>query len=95
MNWSEDIVLSIWEKGTVAPNYDPKKYRKDECKAWMKFDEYGNRDSSFGWDINHIGPMQNYSTKNLIPLQWENYIEKNIGSMKCKVTSSGNKNIQI
>lgn len=26
---------AVWNKGTVVAGYDPAKYRKDNCGAWM------------------------------------------------------------
>ena len=54
--FTQQEILAVWKKGTVVPNYDPSLYRKDECGAWMRFKEYGDRNSIYGWEIDHITP---------------------------------------
>jgi len=56
MSFSEDTIQKVWEKGTVILNNDPNVWRKDQCEAWICRDHYGNRDSQYGWEINHIKP---------------------------------------
>ena len=57
----------------------------------MKRTDYGNRDSQYGWEIDHINPnAPSYSRDsfaNLQPLQWENNVDKSDGRLKCKVRS--------
>ena len=40
--------------------YDPTLFRKDACGAWIIRDKYGDSDSIYGWQIDHIElvPMQ-------------------------------------
>jgi hypothetical protein len=96
MSFSEDIVQKVWEKGKIVEGYDPKKWRKDACEAWMNKSSYGDRSSSYGWEIDHIKPESESGTddlSNLHPLQWENNASKQAGRLVCVVTSSGNENI--
>lgn len=98
MAFSEDVIQQVWNKGIVVAGYDPAVYRKDQCGAWMKRSEYGNRSSGLGWEIDHITPVSHGGSNalsNLRPLNWQNNMEKSDGRLKCKVTSSGNKNIPI
>lgn len=94
MNWSPDMIQKVWEKGQIVQNNDPNVYRKDECKAWIKRDQYGNRNSDFGWEIDHISPGGPDDLSNLRPLQWQNNVDKSDGRLKCNVTSNGNQNKQ-
>ncbi|MFN7825163.1 MAG: HNH endonuclease signature motif containing protein [Pseudobdellovibrionaceae bacterium] len=45
----------------------------------MKFSDYGNTESDFGWEIDHINPVSNRGgddISNLQPLQWKNNRQK-------------------
>ncbi|MCF7811491.1 HNH endonuclease [bacterium] len=94
MAWSEETIQKVWEKGKEAPPNDPNVYRKDQCDAWMKRDHYGNRQSQYGWEIDHISPGGTDELHNLRPLQWENNVDKSDGRLKCKVTANGENNIK-
>lgn len=91
----ETTKLAVWNKGKVVGNNDPKIYRKDECDAWMQFSKYGDRNSTYGWEIDHITSQDHGGTdalSNLRPLQWENNASKGAGRLKCSVTAKGEKN---
>jgi hypothetical protein len=95
MPWNENMIIAVWSKGKIIPNFDPSKYRQDQCGAWIKFTDYGNRSSDYGWEIDHISPGGPDILSNLRPLQWQNNLSKSDGRLKCKVTSDGNKNISV
>ena len=97
MAFSEQDIQAVWEKGETIPTYDSNKWRKDKCGAWMTRSEYGNRDSDYGWEIDHITPKEDGGTDkidNLRPLQWENNASKSSGRLVCVVISSGTKNVK-
>ena len=69
MVFTDEQIQKVWEKATVVPNTDPKVLRKDKCGAWIAHIQYGNRNSKFGWEIDHITPnlkvvLMNYQTYN-------------------------------
>ena len=77
-NWSEDIKVTVWNKGKLVPLLSADEYRYDEQGALMKWDEYGSY-SNLGWQIDHIYPetlLQSYGvpqekiddTRNLRPV---------------------------
>ena len=51
---SEAVTQQVWEKATVTEPNDPKLWRKDQCGAWIHRSAHGNRDSQYGWEIDHI-----------------------------------------
>ena len=98
MPFTNSQILEVWQKGKIVPGYDVSKYRKDQCDALMTFNEYGNRNSRYGWEIDHIKPVSEGGTdeiSNLRPLQWENSAAKSGGRLVCVVTSSEIINVDI
>lgn len=93
MSWSDEMIQKVWEKGSVIAENDKARWRKDECGAWIGRTEYGNRDSQYGWEIDHISPGGSDQLSNLRPLQWQNNVEKSDGRLKCNVAASGNGNV--
>ena len=61
----------------------------------MSRNQYGNRDSQYGWEIDHIRPVANGGSdeiSNLRPLQWENNAAKQDGRPVCVATAVGKDN---
>ena len=96
MMFNKEIIKRVWGKALPLLNDDPNRVRKDKCGAWIVFDEYGNRNSQFGWEIDHIIPSSKGGTdeiENLQPLQWENNVAKGDECANiCKVTAENEHN---
>lgn len=63
---------------------------------WMQFSRYGDRESDYGWEIDHITSQHHNGTNalsNLRPLNWRNNASKGPGRLKCAVTAKGTKNV--
>lgn len=93
-----EIIRKVWGKGKVISGNDPGEWRKDECGAWIGWDYYGNRNSQYGWEIDHIKPESMNGTgdiSNLRPLQWENNLSKRDGRLVCVVTANGKENSKL
>lgn len=94
--WDEATKRAVWNKGKIAGTNDPNVWRLDDCGAWMYYQSYGNRDSQYGWEIDHITPSSqggSDSVSNLRPLQWQNNASKSDGRLKCAVTAKGKDNV--
>ena len=97
MSFSEYTVQKVWEKGTVVAGNKPNDWRKDQCGAWIGRSYYGNRNSQYGWEIDHIKPESKGGgdeLSNLRPLQWENNAVRQTGRLTCPVTASDKDNIR-
>ena len=94
-SWSDKTKLDVWNKGEIVSDHDETEYRKDQCGAWMQYSKHGDRNSSFGWEIDHIKPESaggSDNLSNLRPLQWENNNAKSDGKLTCPVISNGKSN---
>ena len=87
MAFSKEVEQKVWEKGRVDSNQDPNVWRKDECGAWIRRGHYGNRNSEFGWEIDHITAGGPDKLSNLRVLHWQNYLAGGVGRVICKVTA--------
>lgn len=96
----------VWKFGKVVAGFDEKRWRKDECGAWMDYNKYGNTDSKYGWQVDHIFPSSVLEDNdvaesdrdniiNLRPMQWKNndVKQKDYPTYDSAVTSSGNTNV--
>lgn len=97
MAFTDQEISAVWAKGKIVSNNEQNVWRKDECDAWIKRSEHGNRNSTYGWEIDHIKPKDQGGSDNLSnlrPLQWENNAAKSSGRLVCVVTSSGTNNVK-
>lgn len=94
MNFSDEMIQKVWEKGDIVGESYKDKWRKDECGAWISRGEYGNRSSIYGWEIDHISSDGGDGLSNLRPLQWKNNVTKSEGRLECPVTANGNTNVE-
>ena len=87
----QELVL-IWSKGIIVPGVNPAERRKDVCGAWIDWLAYGNRKSSFGWEVDHMFPVSKggaHHINNVHPLHWQNNARKSDGSLSCVVSARG------
>jgi len=49
--------FAVWAKGRIIPGYDPTEWRHDDYGHVIRYWDYGNRDSQYGWEIDHIHPF--------------------------------------
>lgn len=73
------LVDAVWRKGKVVATHNPDVHRKDDFGAWMQYDQYGDRSAQYGWEIDHIVPVDKGGSddlSNLRPLHWQNNASK-------------------
>lgn len=91
---TDDIVNAVWNKGAVVQGNDSAIWRKDECGAWINRSKHGDRNSQYGWEVDHISSGGSDALSNLRPLQWQNNLDKSNGRLKCNITANGTNNAQ-
>ncbi len=95
MAFDQATIDSVWRKGAIVNGVDSNEWRKDECGAWIAYNHYGDRNSIYGWEIDHITSQEHGGgdeLSNLRPLQWQNNASKGSGRLVCVVTAHGNQN---
>jgi len=84
MTLDDETIDKVWNKAREIPGKNSDDVRQDACGTTMKRDDYGDRDSQQGWEIDHKDPEGEDNLSNLQPLQWENNVNKSDGELKCK-----------
>lgn len=73
--FEQSTIEAVWQKGQILIGRDPNLYRKDKCGVLIMKSMYGNTNSQYGWEIDHIKPSSLSGSDdlfNLQPLQWQN-----------------------
>lgn len=74
--WTQEIINQVWRKGKIVVNQNPALIRADACNWTMYFAQYRNRQSNYGWEVDHIDPNGSDDISNLQPLNWNNNAAK-------------------
>ena len=56
MSYTEEQIQNVWDRASIVDGYDKSRFRKDACGAWIIRDKYGDTDSLYGWEIDHVVP---------------------------------------
>lgn len=97
MSFTQEQIKSAWETAQIVDGYNPDKYRKDACGAWISWEKYGVTDNVYGWQVDHIYPKSlggDEHPMNLRALHVKNNLSKgdDYPSYYAAVTSEGNRN---
>lgn len=98
--FSDQMIDQVWKKGNPITGYDPAIWRQDFAGAWINRACYGQTETPFGWEIDHLKPVSQGGTDeytNLFPLQYENNRRKgnDFPLFKTAVTSDGIINVKV
>ena len=103
----EDKKKIAWLSAQEVDGFNKDLFRKDACGAWIMWDKYGDTDSIYGWQIDHICPRKMLSAlgfsldqidhpKNLRALQHQNNASKgdDYPSYMAVITAEERKNVE-
>lgn len=78
--WSNKTKTAVWNRCDIVPRKNAHEYRYDYCGAVIKWSEYGRTvKRGFGWEIDHIIPVDSGggdNLDNLQALQWQHNRKK-------------------
>lgn len=86
--YTEQEKVLVWNMATIVYGYSQNQYRRDRCGAWIEWSAFGNRNSIYGWEIDHIIPISKggaHHVNNVQPLHWRNNASKADGPLVCAV----------
>ena len=96
--FDQETINAIFQKGTLVASTLTDEIRTDACGARMRKSHFGNVNSKYGWEIDHIKPTAKGGANvlsNMQPLQWQNNRAKGDGPMMCAISWNGQENAQI
>lgn len=72
-SWAEAEKAAVWCKARIADGYSAAHVRIDRCGNLIEWNAFGDTNSQYGWEIDHIWPVSlggNNHISNLQPLMW-------------------------
>lgn len=69
---TEELKDIAWESARVIKGYNASRIRQDACGAWIAYEDFNNCDSMFGWEIDHIYPVQKLKQLDVPAELWDN-----------------------
>ena len=87
MEYSDELIQAVWEKGRAMPGRNGEEWRQDQCGAWLNRDQYGNDRSEFGWKILNVVPGGAAKADGLQPFHCKNSFDLAIGKAHCRVSA--------
>lgn len=82
--FKEEIIQQVWQKGEPIIDINNDFTRRDCFGNWIRYEDYGNIQSFYGWVIDRIDPHNDEirnNVENLQPLNWKNKISKDCGGL--------------
>lgn len=67
------LKFAVWNKGRPIVGWESSVWRHDDFGNVIRWPDYGDRQSKYGWEIDHITPVSDNgadSLFNLRPLHW-------------------------
>lgn len=107
MEYTEEQKIEFWRRTNRVDGEDPQQVRRDASGAIIHYSEYENRNSDYGWEIDHIYPKMLLkeagvpeelinNPRNLRAMNWKNNVSKGseYPSYSTVLTALGNKNVE-
>lgn len=95
----DEMIGRIWNRASILEGVDSTMFRLDSCGAIIARTKYQDYDSGFGWDIEHVFPIEkggDNNEANLRAMQWQNLKSKgsDFPVYKSAVSFKGFENIE-
>jgi hypothetical protein len=87
MNWTEELIESVWQHARVVLEADPSVWRQDACSAWIRRDQFDREDSGFGWRIENVSGGGPDISQNLRPFHVRNHFDVGSNTPHCHTTA--------
>ncbi len=71
----QTLIEQAWSESHTVVGFDPKLVRLECCGAFIFKNAYGDTNSKFGWEVEHVYPYSKGGKNdpiNLRAMQWEN-----------------------
>ena len=107
MEYTEEQKREYWERASSVDGEDPQQVRRDASGAIIHYSKYKDRNSDYGWEIDHIYPKSLLEEakvpeklindpRNLRPMNWKNNVSKgsDYPSYNTVLTALGSKNVE-
>jgi hypothetical protein len=82
----ETLKEIAWKQARIVQGHDPSVERWDACGAWIHYEDFENRESDFGWEIDHVIPIATLRLRKVPRKLWNH--ESNIRAMHWKNNQS-------
>jgi hypothetical protein len=93
--YDREVVARAWSRAEVVPGNDAELWRKDALGAWIYRLDYGQRRSSFGWEVFDPSLGRGESgVSALRPMQWQNFLDALAAETQSRVTADGLRNVR-
>ena len=67
---ADDQRVAAWAKANPIAGQDPSVFRLDDFGRWMRFSDYGDRTSHFGWEIQGSGDLADLEGQDMCAICW-------------------------
>lgn len=84
--------VAVWLKGRPIPGWTPWEWRWDDEGNPIAFSAYGDRNSPYGWEIDHVVPVAwggRSALENERPLHWRANVRRGASRMMPSVRKPG------
>jgi hypothetical protein len=87
MAFNEETIQRVWEKARGLTEFPSETWRRDECGAWIRRDQYGKAHAEFGWKIENVSTGGPDTLENLRPFHQANGYDHANRHAQCRMTA--------
>jgi len=87
MTLSQEMIQQVWERARALGEFPAELWRRDECGAWIRRDQFGREGAEFGWKIENVSLGGPDALENLRPFHHANGYDRANRRAQCRVTA--------